>query len=35
MPMLIIETEPKPTLTCKICSYVRAYHCAQLSYTPV
>jgi len=27
------KLKPKPTFTCKNCSYVCAYHCAQLSYT--
>ena len=27
------KTKPKPTLIFKNCSYVCAYHCAQLSYT--
>jgi len=27
------KTKPKPTVICKNCSYVCAYHCAQLLYT--
>ena len=27
------KPKPKPTLTCKNCSYVCSYYCAQQSYT--
>ena len=30
--MLNKHTKPKPTVNCKNCSYVCAYHCTQLSY---
>jgi len=32
-PQPLARCKPKPAVNCKRCSYVRAYHYAQLSYT--